>query len=158
NADVAPLYEERFHFIAVPAISPGPSGRPIPFAEIGAAPLVAPDRDHDLRRRIEDVAMGLGLPLAVRYEANSIGVHNALVRAGLAAAIVPPTGFQEEIAAGTLTSRPVIAPEIIRVQALAWPAGRTPTQAARAVADTLHAVMSEMAEAGALPGRLLGVP
>lgn len=83
-----PVYEKRFSLFGLESMFDRP-GKTIAFSAIGSRPLVAPDRDHDLRRLVERTAVDLGCPLNVKYEINDPALNFALVRDGVAFAILP---------------------------------------------------------------------
>lgn len=150
-----PLLEERFVLIGAPAQLSGTPGA-WPLAEVLQRPLAQPDRAHDLRKVIEREAATAGLAPDVRYELNSPAMLIAVVKAGLALALVPATICEEALAAGSIVSRDVVAPALTRVQALVWREDRPLAPAAAAVRDTLVDVMAALLADGRLTGRWLG--
>lgn len=150
-----PLLEERFVLIGAPAVLEG-SPPTWPLAEVLQRPLAQPDRAHDLRKVIEREAAAAGLAPDVRYELNSPAMLIAVVKAGLAVALVPATICEEALAAGSIVSREVVSPVLSRVQALVWREDRPLAPAAAAVRDTLVDVLAGLLAAGRLQGRWLG--
>ena len=60
------------------------------------------------------------------------------------------------MAAGLIAARPIVAPELSRVQALVWPEASPPAPAAAAVRDALVGVVEALVARGALQGRFMG--
>jgi len=149
-----PLFEERFVlFGAYDAMRKAP--RHFSFAEVARRPLAAPDRAHDLRKVIERAASAADLELDVRYELNSAPLILAVVKEGLAYTLLPDSACVDAVAAKAVAGRPVVAPELSRVQALVWPRGRSLTPAALAVRDAICDVVAGLVQDGRLRGRLL---
>jgi LysR family nitrogen assimilation transcriptional regulator len=149
-----PLLEEHFMlFGAYAAMRREP--RQLSFAKVAQRPLAAPDRAHDLRKIIERAATAIDQPLDVRYELNSPPMLIALVKEGLAYAILPPSACVEAVAAKSIAGRPVVKPLLSRVQAIVWPRDRPLTPAAAAVKDVLIQVVTQLVARGGLHGRLV---
>lgn len=126
----------------------------VTLAEALARPLAAPDRAHHLRKLIEREAAARGLVADVRHELNSPPMLIALVRAGLAHAILPASLCQDALDAGTLAARRIVAPELLRTQAVVWRQGHPLPPAAEVVREALVEVLAALVASGALDGRL----
>ncbi len=150
-----PLLEERFVLIGAPSQLDGTPPACL-LADVLKRPLAEPDRAHDLRKVIERGAAAVGLAPDVRYELNSPAMLIAVVKAGLALALVPATICEEALVAGSIVSRDVVQPALSRVQALVWREDRPLAPAAAAVRDTLVDVLAGLLAAGRLNGRWLG--
>jgi LysR family nitrogen assimilation transcriptional regulator len=59
------------------------------------------------------------------------------------------------MAAKTVVGRPIIDPELTRVQAVVWSRNRPLAPAAEVVGKTIQQVVEDLAAQGKLPGRLL---
>ncbi|WP_051242632.1 LysR family transcriptional regulator [Azohydromonas australica] len=152
--EALPVFEERFMlFGTYGAMRREP--KQLPFAEVVQRPLAAPDRGHDLRKIIERAASSLNQPLDVRYELNSPPMLVAIVKEGLAYAVLPVSACIEAVAAKSVAGRLIVEPELTRVQALVWPKDRPLTPAAAAVRDAIAHVMAELVRDERLHGRLL---
>ena len=150
-----PVFEERFMFFgAYELMADQPD--PVQFVDVARRPLAGPDRAHDLRRVIERAANAMDCELDMRYELNSPPMIVAIVKEGLAFAILPNSACVEAVAAKAIAGRAVVAPELTRVQGLVWRKDRAPTPAAAAVRDTVARVVREMVADGRLHGRVLG--
>lgn len=157
NLLATPLYEETFHLFGLARLF-GEEDGPIRFADIGTRPLVAADRDHDLRRIIERTALALNCPLNVRYELNSPELSLALIRDGLAFAVMPPSAGGAACVPGpqAIRARMIVEPCLTRVQSVVSVADQPLSAAALAVQGALRAVVAQLVDEGLLQGRLLG--
>ena len=150
-----PLYEERFLLYGTRAAMRR-KPETMTFAEVADLPLAAPDGAHDLRKIIERAANAIGRTLDVRYELNSPQMLIALARDGLAYVVMPPSACLEAVAAKSIVGRPVMEPELTRIQALVWPEDRPLSPAAAAIRDLIAHLVGDLVESGALPGRSVG--
>jgi len=150
-----PLYEERFLLYGTRAAMRR-KPETMTFAEVAELPLAAPDGAHDLRKIIERAANAIGRSLDVRYELNSPQMLIALARDGLAYVVMPPSACLEAVAAKSIAGRPVMEPELTRIQALVWPEDRPLSPAAAAIRDLIARIVGGLVESGALPGRKVG--
>ncbi len=148
--EALPLFEECFMVFGAPARM---RRRPkaMPFAQVAGLDLAEPDGAHDLRKIIERAANRIN----VRYELNSPQMLSAVVREGLAYAIMPPSACYDAVASGAIVGRAITEPELNRVQAVVWPRDRPLTAAAEAIRDTLMAVVGKLVAEGRLHGRML---
>jgi LysR family nitrogen assimilation transcriptional regulator len=150
-----PVFEERFMvFGAYESMESEPD--PVQFVDVARRPLAVPDRAHDLRKVIERAANAIDCALDVRYELNSPPMIVAIVKQGLAYAILPNSACVEAVAAKAIACRQVVSPELTRVQGLVWRKDRGLTPAAAAVRDTVARVVREMVTDHRLHGRVLG--
>lgn len=147
-----PLFEESFHFVS--RAKPGERSTPISFTEAAAQPLVLPFHSHDLRRRLEDTARGIGVTLNVKFQTGSINVIGALVEQGLASSIVPTTYWLDRIAAGQLWARPVSEPTVSRVHSLCWLPDRILSEATQIVREMVIVEVQALVSGGKLSGSL----
>lgn len=151
---LALLKERFFLFGSAEAMQALPAR--IPFAQVAALPLAQPDRAHDLRKIIERAAAARGLRLDVRHEVNSAALLVSLVREGLAYAVMPASACPDALACGALAGRPVVQPQLERIQAVVWPGDRPLAPAAAAVRDMLVSVVRRLVREGRLHGRTAG--
>ncbi|MFC7461454.1 LysR family transcriptional regulator [Hydrogenophaga defluvii] len=148
-----PVYEE--HFCLFGARGSWPSRqRRIRFDDIGDRPLVAADRQHDQRKLIERVANARRRSLNVRYEINDAELTRALVRGGLAQALLPVNAFAATDGAPSVLALDIVEPALTRIQSLAWPAGTPLTPAADATRQCLQETVAALMAEGVLQGRL----
>jgi LysR family nitrogen assimilation transcriptional regulator len=147
------VFEEAFYLFGSSTLSEGETG-PIRFADIGMRPLVAPDRDHDLRKLIERTALALNCPLNVRYELNSTELSRTLVNEGLAFSIMPRNAYPQ-LNASHIVVREVIEPALTRIQSIMWVADNPLSQAGEAVRAALLEVIGSLVEQCVLQARLV---
>lgn len=149
-----PILEERFMlFGRYDRMRRAP--KQLDFAEVVRRPLAAPDGAHDLRKVIERAAHSIDCKLDVRYELNSPQMLIAVVKEGLAEAILPPSACIEAVAAKAIAGRPIVSPELGRVQAIVWPRERPLSSAAAAIRGALVVIVTQLVEQGLLHGRLI---
>ncbi|SAI69514.1 LysR family transcriptional regulator [Bordetella ansorpii] len=149
-----PVYEEGFSLFGLESLFARP-GKTIAFSAIGSRPLVAPDRDHDLRRLIERTAVDLNCPLNVKYEINDPELNFALVRDGAAFAILPDSTAQELMRGSpAIGERRLVKPGITRVQSIVRLADGVPGSAATVTEQMLQDVLRDRVASGALRGNL----
>ena len=148
-----PVYEEHFCLFAAKGAW-SPRLRRIRFDDIGDRPLVAADRQHDQRKLIERVANARRRSLNVRYEINDAELTRALVREGLAQALLPVNAFAATDEAPSVLALDIVEPTLTRIQSLAWPAGTPLTPAADATRQCLQETVATLMEQGVLKGTL----
>lgn len=152
--EAVPVFEECFCLFGHPRLFDGDTG-PVRFRDIAAFPLVAPDREHDLRKLIERTALAQGCVLDVRFELNSPELMRALVRDGLGLAVMPRNAFPAA-ESQDVVAREIVEPPIERTQSLVRMVDHPLTPAAEAVRGALLDLIREMVEDGRLKARLLG--
>lgn len=150
QAASVPLFEERFHLVS--RATPQDRASPVTLAEAASQPLVLPVHGHDLRRRLEDAARGVGVTLNVKYETRSINVIGAMVEQGLAATIVPVTHWLDRIGAGRIAARLVTDPVVARVHSLCWLPDRAVSPAAALLRDMIPVEVQSLISGGRLSG------
>lgn len=151
--EVLPLFQESFALFGVKKRLGRRSG-PVRMADLGDLALVAPDRDHDLRKMIERVALAHGCSLNVRYEVNNPELYRQIVQEGLACAIMPRNAFPSAPTLG-LGVRDIVEPGLERVQSLAWMVDHPLSGAGELVRDTLKELVMDMIDKGSLMARPL---
>ncbi|AHV93349.1 bacterial regulatory helix-turn-helix, lysR family protein [Bordetella holmesii 30539] len=156
--DCTPIYEEGFSLFGRASLFER-AGKTIAFSAIGSRPLVAPDRDHDLRRLIERTAIDLNCPLNVKYEINDPDLNYALVREGLAFAVLPASaGLDLGKHDRHIEERKVVRPAITRVQSIVRMPGDAQAAASQAVGQALIVVMKDLVKSKLLTGRIIAQP
>ena len=148
-----PVFEERFCLFGQRKLLKG-RGTTIDFRDIGDRPLVAPDRDHDLRKLMERTALAQNCALNVRYEMNNSELLRAMVREGLAFAVMPRNAFppadREAVAA-----REIVEPALERTQSIVSLIDHPLTPADEAVRLALLDLVKSLVGDGTLKARLL---
>lgn len=150
---VLPVFEERFCLFGHRRLLKGRAAT-IAFRALADRPLVAPDRDHDLRRLVERTALAQNCTLDVRYELNNPELLRAVVSEGLAFAIMPRNAFplaqQQDIAV-----REIVDPPLERTQSIVSLVDHPLTPAGEAVRQVLLDLIRTLAAEGTLRARLL---
>ncbi len=152
--EALPVFEERFCLFGRKQLFAGEAQGPMAFRDIGERPLIAPDREHDLRKLIERAALDQKCTLNVRYELNSSVLLRRAVIEGLGFSVMPRNTFSAGDARG-LVAREIVQPVIERTQSLAWLSEQPLTAAAEVVKATLVDVVTTLVKQGALKARLL---
>lgn len=99
---------------------PGPrKGEPIALSDALKHDLAMPEQGDTVRTVVTRTARDLGLDIKIVHEVRSISAMKSLVLRGAAASILPYFSVIEELRAGTLDARPIIAPNIRRTLFLA---------------------------------------
>ncbi len=150
-----PVYRETLSLIGPPDWIE-PLAEPVPVPALAALPLVAPARDHDLRRHLESLAARAGIRLDIRYTIHDNTVVRALLEEGLAAAVLPRSAFGRLPSAG-LASRALDLADGGRVLSIASLSGRPMTRAVALVAELLTDSLRALVTAGDLDGDLVHV-
>ena len=148
-----PVYEERFCLFGARGSFPAQARR-IRFDDIGDRALVAADHQHDQRKHIERIANARKRSLNVRYEINDADLTRAIVRGGLAQALLPRNAFAATDKGQTVQALEVTDPALSRVQSIAWPADQPLTPAADATRQCLHETVADLIGQRVLHGRL----
>lgn len=140
------LHHEDLVLVTLPDGAPG---RPVTLAEALEERLAIPERRDVVRETVTDAAHAAGLEVRLAYEVRSVAAIKGLVLRGEAASILPYASVLEEVRAGVLDARPVVAPVLRRTLYLAWPQRRGPLrQEALLVAEiraTLDALTVQLA-------------
>ncbi|WP_017558567.1 LysR family transcriptional regulator [Nocardiopsis baichengensis] len=134
-------------------------GRPVPFAEVCAHPLVMPAPGHSLRVLIDAAARHAGVQTEIAAQTNSMDLQKRLVVAGHGWTILPAPGFSADVEAGALSAAPLCDPAIDRSLVLAAPRARRTPPAVDAVARALLAQVETAVKENRWPAaRLRGTP
>ncbi|MEZ5842394.1 MAG: LysR family transcriptional regulator [Hyphomicrobiaceae bacterium] len=128
---------------------------PIRFDEIGDRPHVLPNRNYDLRRRVDEAAIVAGCRLNVRYVQDSQEMIRAIVLAGLASTITQSAQFNPVFERPLLDIRPLVAPEIKRTHAIVRRRDREVTKAMQAVNTALREAIASLVKKGTFPGQYI---
>ena len=113
-----PLLQENLHIVGA-AAHKFSNAVPVRFASLQNHMLLMPSRGHGLRDLIDNLALRSGVALTIPIEANALSTLKDLVRHGHGCTILPFAAVQNDVAAGYLTSAPLIEPKPIRNLTLA---------------------------------------
>lgn len=107
--------------------------------DLGAYPLVLPDRRNAVHQLVRDAALHKGVHLNLRYEIDVVSEIVPVVRRGEAFAVLAPIAFAASIAAGEVSAARLCEPEVHRTWSWAVPID-APTHPAL---DSLRAIATE---------------
>lgn len=148
-----PLFEESFCLFGHRRLLKG-RGTRIAFNQIGDRALVEPDREHDLRKLIERTALAHGCNLNVRYELNNSELLRAVVREGMACAIMPRNVFlKPELQ--DIAVREIVEPALVRTQSIVSLVEHPLTPAGEAVRLAVMDTIATLIDDGTFHARLL---
>jgi LysR family nitrogen assimilation transcriptional regulator len=111
--------------------------KPLPLRELGAYPLVLPERHQSIRRLLQTQATAAGVKLHVAWEVSSVPAIIDLVCAGVGYAVLNASAVAASGRGAELAVRPLVEPELISVLFLAQSATKPPTPLTRRAARLL---------------------
>jgi LysR family transcriptional regulator, nitrogen assimilation regulatory protein len=131
---------------------PDKPGRRAPAAtvklrELGAYPLVLPERTQSLRRLLQTQATLAGVTLDIACEVSSIPALIDLVCAGMGHAVLTESAVAACGRASELITRRIVEPELPTVLCLAQSATKPPTPLIREAARVLRGLVGQGAKA-----------
>lgn len=144
------LVNEEIDLIS-PVAAKVPPG-PVRFADLPKYQLILPGRRHGLRRMIEDKAREQNVTLNVVAEVDGMMQIRALVARGVGHTLLSQSAMHDEVALGRITARPVTEPTLSRSLSVCNMTHRPLSSAARAVRDTVVAVVRDMVAREVWPG------
>lgn len=147
-----PLVEEELLLIGPPAAGADngampPAGLPIPFRTMGELPLILPSRPHGLRRLIDAMAIGIGQPLNVVMEVDSLHTMLELVRSRLGYTVLPLASIMRE-PGEAFSTWTISEPNCTRTLYVATAAQRSTGIAKRELARIVRRQIMEIATQG----------
>lgn len=145
------LLREDLVLVTLPASGSGPlpasrSGRPIAFAEAMEESLALPESRDTVRDLVVRTAHELGLEPKIAFEVRSITVIKNLILRGAAAGILPYGSVLEEVRAGTLDARAIVAPPLRRSLFLASSSKRSPIKNELALTSVIRTALSRLTD------------
>ncbi len=153
--EIRPLLHERLGLVQ--RLRPGEGGSlaPVSLEDVAALPLVLPERQHVIRRLLDNQATLAGLSLNVAWEVSSVAAILDLVCAGYGHAILTASSVAVSERKDALVVRPLVRPELVSVLCLATSAHQRSTplmrQTTRLLTDLVTALPQGTA-AQSLPG------
>lgn len=130
-------------------------GTPITASDALAEPLILPNPEHGLRKRIDQLASDQGIELDVRLEIDILPTILAFVDRGLGATILPLMSVNEHVASGRLIARPIIRRTIDRTLVLMTPLNRPASRLSAGFSGFLIEEVHRLSASGAWPGTTL---
>jgi LysR family nitrogen assimilation transcriptional regulator len=146
--EITPLLRECLCLVEARRGRKGNKG-PLPLRELGAYPLVLPERHQSIRRLLQTQANLAGVPLHVAWEVSSVPAIIDLVCAGVGYAVLNASAVEASGRGSELAVRPIVEPELVSVLFLAQSATKPTTPLTRRVARLLK----DLVDASSAPAR-----
>jgi LysR family nitrogen assimilation transcriptional regulator len=137
-----PVLQENLFFIGR-SEKMGPADEPITLKEAAAHPLILPSTAHGLRQLLESGAESAGVALQVLTEVQSVPGVRALAQQGVGYTVLPYGAVKREIAAGILTARRIVEPEVAPVLCLMQAERHRPTKAETALRGLIKQLIAD---------------
>ncbi|MCG3188323.1 MAG: hypothetical protein LKCHEGNO_00301 [Burkholderiaceae bacterium] len=116
--ELTPLLRERLCLVEAARGAPRRQNR-VPLRELGAYPLILPERHQSIRRLLQTQANSAGVKLQVAWEVSSVPTIIDLVCARVGCAVLNATAVEASGRSRELTARPIVEPELLTVLFLA---------------------------------------
>lgn len=129
--ETTPVLEEPLGLVSFASAGRRSKAAPVPLRELGAYPLVVPERSHAIRRLLEKQAARAGVKLDTAWEVSAVPAIIDLVAAGHGHAVLTASAVAESGQAARLVFRPIVEPPLVTQLALAVSAARRPTPLVR---------------------------
>jgi len=151
--ELTPLLRERLCLVEpVATRARRGAAKPLPLREIGAFPLILPERHQSIRRLLQTQATLAGVKLDIAWEVSSVPSIIDLVCARVGFAVLNASAVQASGRGAELAVRPIVDPELVSVLFLAQSATKPPTPLQRQVVRLLSELIEERPD-GARPRR-----
>lgn len=146
------LYEELV--LVGPSSSDLDPATRIPVQELIKLPIVLPSQSHGLRLIVEAAARKVGVPLNVRFEADSFLVLKELVEFGLGYTVLPLSSLNREVDAGILRYAPIGNPPVVRQLVLGMPREEQLTRSTRIIVRLVREEIKHLVDSGVWKAQL----
>jgi LysR family nitrogen assimilation transcriptional regulator len=148
--ETSPVLEEPLGLVSPTAAGSrrAKAAAPVPLRELGAYPLVVPERSHAIRRLLETQAARAGVKLDTAWEVSAVPAIIDLVAAGHGHAVLTASAVAESGQAARLVFRPIVEPPLVTQLALAVSATRRPTPLVRHLMARLPQLAKRVAGQG----------
>lgn len=133
--------QEDLVFVSRPGVETGDA---VPLASALRHALAMPEEADTLRLAVAAAARETGAELKVAHEVRSISAMKTLAVRGTASCILPMAAVAEEVAAGSLEARPIVAPSVRRTLYLASSAQRPKLRCHRPLAVAVRAALARL--------------
>jgi LysR family nitrogen assimilation transcriptional regulator len=157
DIDIIPVLHERMVLACPPSAEPG-ADRPITFSDIGSVRLILPSAPHSNRRLVERAAIQHGTRLHLMLEVDSVPLTKAMVQSGVGSTILTYASVAPELAAGTLTVRPIHRPPLTSIIALGVPRDTQARWLRAELTGLVREVIAELVASGTWQGARLLTP
>ena len=147
--EITPLIEEPLCLVSPVAV--GSQGG-VALRDLGAWPLILPERGHTVRRLLESHAVLGRVNLQVAWEVSSIAAIVDLVAAGHGHAVLHASAVAASGRADALVARPLVDPRIDTVLCATRSAHKRPTPLTRHAGRLLEALAMALPQGGARAG------
>lgn len=134
--EITPLLRERLCMVE-PAARSRRNKSPLPLRELGAYPLILPERHQSFRRLLQTQANLAGVKLNIAWEVSSVPAIIDLVCARIGFAVLNASAVDASGRAAELAVRPIVDPELVSVLFLAQSATKPATPLTRRLARLL---------------------
>jgi len=143
--EITPLLREPLCLVQ-PAPTRGRRAPPatLPLDEIGAYPLIVPERHQSIRRLLETQATLAGVALDIACEVSSVPAIIDLVCARMGHAVLNASAVAASGRGTELAVRKIVQPEIVSVLCLAQSATKPPTPLTRQARALLEALVAAL--------------
>jgi LysR family nitrogen assimilation transcriptional regulator len=144
-----PVLRETFGLITSVRSPLGRETGPLKLRHLAEIPLILPDQQHWIRRRLDLAAFKVGLRLDPMLLTDSVSLTKTMVRNDLGCTVLPSTAVQEELVQGVLAFRPLVRPCLSVQHAIAHrPA---PSTAILHLMRMVRTTMTALADGGVWP-------
>ncbi|SNT76638.1 LysR family transcriptional regulator [Paracoccus seriniphilus] len=130
-------------------------GVPIPMHDALTKPLILPNPEHGLRRRVESISQDERIDLEVVLEIDILPTMLAFVERGLGSTILPLISVINHVRDGRLIARPIVRQSIDRTLVLMTPLNRPGSRLTSSFAEFLTSEVHAMVATGQWPGTTL---
>ncbi|WP_372800771.1 LysR family transcriptional regulator [Paracoccus seriniphilus] len=130
-------------------------GVPIPMHDALTKPLILPNPEHGLRRRVESISQDERIDLEVVLEIDILPTMLAFVERGLGSTILPLISVTNHVRDGRLIARPIVRQSIDRTLVLMIPLNRPGSRLTSSFAEFLTSEVHAMVATGQWPGTTL---
>lgn len=117
---------------------------PITLSDVLDAPLLLPSVQNPIRSLIDDAAETLGRTIETVVDIDSALLLKEMAANGAGLAVLPFAAVQTEVAAGQLSARPIVAPEITSDLNLIYLRERPPSKVAEALIQMIVEILEEI--------------
>jgi LysR family nitrogen assimilation transcriptional regulator len=132
--------EQQLYLIGPKRARPGDRGGSVELRQLPTYPLIIPSRPHTIRMLVDSRLSALGLKAAVALEIDGIRAILDLVQRGHGYAVLPKHALIEAGPSAQLAARPITAPPLRSVMAVATSAQRPLTRMAQETIDLLQSI------------------
>jgi LysR family nitrogen assimilation transcriptional regulator len=132
--------EQQLYLIGPKRPRPGDRGASVELRQLPTYPLIIPSRPHTIRMLVDSRLSALGLKPTVALEIDGIRAILDLVQRGHGYAVLPKHALIEAGPSAKLAARPIAAPPLRSVMAVATSAQRPLTRMAQETIDLLQSI------------------